>query len=76
MKLPPYSPDLYPCDYHIFDLPKEEQGIYSTTTLLSLSYPFLKLPVGWKKCILKSIDYVEKWGICYKTVLCSNAVSI
>lgn len=73
---PPYSPDLSPCDFHVFGPLKEALGgqkfhsdneveAYVRNWLQTRSDSFYvegikKLPIRWEKCVYKSGDYVEK----------------
>lgn len=73
---PPYSPDLSPCDFHLFGPLKEALGgqrfvsdeeveAYVLNWLKTQPTSFYedgirKLPMRWEKCISKSGDYVEK----------------
>lgn len=73
---PPYSPDLSPCDYHLFGPLKEALGkqrfddnvavkAFAREWLVSQPPSFYdsgikKLPIRLEKCISKSGDYVEK----------------
>lgn len=73
---PPYSPDLSPCDFHLFGPLKEALGgqkfhsdneveAYVRNWLQTRPDSFYvegikKLPMRWEKCISKSGDYVEK----------------
>lgn len=73
---PPYSPDLSPCDYHMFGPLKESLGgerfdndnaveVFVRNWLETRPSSFYddgikKLPVRWEKCVSKSGDYVEK----------------
>lgn len=73
---PPYSPDLSPCDYHLFGPLKEALGgqrfdndvaveDFVRNWLMMQPSSFYdngitKLPIRWEKCVMKSGDYVEK----------------
>jgi histone-lysine N-methyltransferase SETMAR len=72
---PPYSPDLSPCDYHMFGTLKEalggqrfdddEQVENFMHKWLQTRPPFYntgikKLPIRWQKCVEKGGNYVEK----------------
>lgn len=73
---PPYSPDLSPCDFHVFGPLKEALGgqkfhsdneveAYVRNWLQTRPDSFYlegikKLPIRWEKCVSKSGDYVEK----------------
>lgn len=73
---PPYSPDLSPCDFHVFGPLKEALGgqrfdsdaeveAYVRNWLQTRPASFYeegigKLPIRWEKCVSKSGDYVEK----------------
>jgi histone-lysine N-methyltransferase SETMAR len=73
---PPYSPDLSPCDYHLFGPLKEALGeqrfgddvaveAFVRKWLVSQPPSFYdsgikKLPIRWEKYVSKSGDYVEK----------------
>lgn len=73
---PPYSPDLSPCDFHVFGPLKEALGgqkfhsdneveAYVRNWLQTRPDSFYlegikKLPIRWEKCVYKSGDYVEK----------------
>ena len=74
---PPYSPDLSPCDYHLFGPLKQALGgkrfdddtgvkEFMCNWVQPCSSSFFregvkKFPSYWRKCISKSGDYVEKW---------------
>lgn len=73
---PPYSPDLSPCDFHMFGPLKEALGgqrfdsdaeveAYVHNWLQTRPGSFYmegigKLPIRWEKCVSKAGDYVEK----------------
>lgn len=73
---PPYSPDLSPCDFHVFAPLKEALGgqrfdsdaeveAYVRNWLQTRPASFYvegigKLPIRWEKCVSKSGEYVEK----------------
>lgn len=73
---PPYSPDLSPCDFHVFGPLKEALGgqkfnsdaeveAYVRNWLQTRPASFYmegigKLPIRWEKCVSKAGDYVEK----------------
>lgn len=73
---PPYSPDLSPCDYHLFGPMKEALGgqrfdddvaveDFVRNWLMAQPRSFYengikKLSSRWEKCVMKSGDYVEK----------------
>jgi len=73
---PPYSPDLSPCDFHVFGPLKEALGgqrfnsdaeveAYVSNWLQTRPASFYvegigKLPIRWEKCVSESGDYVEK----------------
>lgn len=73
---PPYSPDLSPCDFHMFGVLKEALGgekfnndaeveQYVRNWLLECPSSFFdegikKLPIRWRKCISVEGNYVEK----------------
>ncbi|XP_057658478.1 histone-lysine N-methyltransferase SETMAR-like [Diorhabda carinulata] len=73
---PPYSPDLSPCDFHVFGPLKEALGgqkfhsdneveAYVRNWLQTRPDSFYlegikKLRIRWEKCVSKSGDYVEK----------------
>jgi histone-lysine N-methyltransferase SETMAR len=76
LKHPPYSPDLSPCDYHMFGLLKgalggqhfdsdEQVENFVRKWLQTRPASFYdagikKLPIRWQKCIEKGGNYVEK----------------
>lgn len=73
---PPYSPDLSPCDYHLFGPLKEALGgkkFKSNEEVMEavriwlrmqpknfFSSGIRKLPERWNKCIIKQGHYIEK----------------
>jgi histone-lysine N-methyltransferase SETMAR len=73
---PPYSPDLSPCDFHVFGPLSEALGgqrfnvdagveAYVRSWLHTRPTSFYedgisKLPIRWEKCVLKAEEYVEK----------------
>jgi len=72
---PPYSPDLSPCDFHLFGPLKEalggqrfkdDEGVkYVRNRLLTQPVSFYNagiknLPARWEKCIFKAGNYIEK----------------
>lgn len=73
---PAYSPDLSPCDYHLFGPLKEALGgqrFDSDRAVETFVLQWLrdrpksfydngikKLPIRWEKCIARAGDYVEK----------------
>jgi len=73
---PPYSPDLSPCDFHMFGPLKEALAggrfndhaaveHYVRNWLLERPSSFIdegikKLPIRWRKCINVEGNYVEK----------------
>lgn len=73
---PPYSPDLSPCDFHLFGPLKEalggkrfedDAGVEGFVRNWLVTRPrsfydegIRKLPIRWTKCISKAGDYVEK----------------
>ena len=85
---PPYSPNLSPCDYHMFGPLKEALGgqrfdddVQVENFLrkwLQTSPPSFydagikKLSIRWQKCVEKGGNYVEKWEYFYFVQLCFN----
>ena len=73
---PPYSPDLSPCDFHLFGPLKEalggqrfedDEGVEGFVRNWLQTQPssffdagIKKLPIRWEKCVTKAGDYVEK----------------
>ena len=73
---PPYSPDLSPCDFHMFGPLKEafEGKRFETNDQVETfvcnwfdtgpnsfyENEMEKLPKRWEKCVIKGGDYVEK----------------
>jgi len=73
---PPYSPDLSPCDFHVFDPLKDALGgkkfshdaeveAYVRNWLLTRPISFhnngiSKLVICWEKCVSKAGEYIEK----------------
>ena len=76
LKHPPYSPDLSPCDYHLFGPMKKTLGgkrfdddvavqDFMRNWLMAQLSSFYKngitkLPIRCEKCVTKSGDYVKK----------------
>jgi len=85
---PPYSPDLSPCDYHMFGHLKEALGgqhfnddkqVENFVRKWLQTHPatfydagIKKLPIRWQTCIEKGGNYVEKWEFFYFVKLCFN----
>ncbi|KAJ4435884.1 hypothetical protein ANN_18504 [Periplaneta americana] len=77
LKQPPYSPDLTPCDYHLFSKLKESlcgTSFEDDDTLVHAAKDWLKrggpdfyrvdiqaLVPMWSKAVERNMDYVEKW---------------
>ena len=81
-----YSPDISPCDYHMFGPLKEALGVqrfgndeqvknFVLKWLQTRPPPFYnagieKLPIRWQKCVVKGGNYVEKGEFFYFVKLC------
>ena len=66
MEHSPYSPDLWPWDFHLFDNNARRQRDFCTTGYKHI--PLLSLMKernanSIEKCVSKSRDYVDKWYI-------------
>ena len=74
---PPYSPDLTPIDFHVFGLLKEAMGgkyfgsdesrrCMSGCALSQKTFSrgIHALPKRWNTCMVRNVDYVEKWSHC------------
>jgi hypothetical protein len=66
---PPYSPDLSPCDFHVFGPIKRLWDVKGSTMMLGLkpmcavgcrhSYEdgISELPIRWEKCVLRAVEF-------------------
>jgi histone-lysine N-methyltransferase SETMAR len=73
---PPYSPDLAPSDYHLFDFVKNlmrgqlhernkalQSAVHQCRWADGMKFyrkGIFKLPERWEKCVQRNGDYVEK----------------